>query len=124
MRNHSVAEKGQKLVEGYFKKLGWDVVDVADRDNTLPYDIAVRKRPANRWMKIQVKTTRGPKEDKLIFRTRKSKNGKKAFYEPDDLDMFVFVDASTRTMVHSPYERRGCFSFSTDAWEEKCEDCR
>jgi len=124
MRNDVVAEKGQKLVEDYYKRRGWEVDDVTKRDNTLPYDIAVRKGPEYRWLKIQVKTTRGPKNDTLTFRTRKSRRGKKVNYEPRDLHMFAFVDHATETMVHSTYARKGYFAFSTDKWEEICVECR
>lgn len=123
MRNNAVAEKGQKLVEDFYKSRGWEVDDVTKRDNTLPYDVAIRKL-GTRWVKIQIKTTRGPRGEKLIFRTRKSRANKKVLYDPKDLDFFIFVDASTKTMIWAKYVRKGYFVFSEDAWEETCVSCR
>ncbi len=123
MRNNAVAEKGQKLVENFCKGRGWEVDDVTKRDNTLPYDVAIRKR-GTRWVKIQVKTTRGAQDEKLVFRTRKSRANKKVLYDPKDLDFFIFVDAASETMIWTRYMRKGYFVFSENDWEEKCTPCR
>lgn len=121
MRNSSIAEKGQKIAEEYFTNKGYVVDRVYERDNSLPYDISVRKRGSS-WKKVQVKTTRGPKEERYIFRTRKTKGSRRVPYEKGDLDMFVLVDSKTRTLMTFPFSDKSCFSFSQDDWEASSED--
>lgn len=123
MRNETIAQKGQQLVESYFKRRGFEVDRAYERDNTLPYDLAVRKKGGKRWTKIQVKTTRGPQQQKFVFRTRKTSGNQKVIYEPGDLDMFIFVDAKTKTMMQSSYLRKGFFSFSEEDWNRDSEKC-
>lgn len=123
MRNETIGQKGQELVENYFKRRGFEIEKTYEVDNALPYDLAVRKKGGKRWMKIQVKTTRGPQNKKYVFRTRKTSGSKKVNYEPGDLDMFIFVDAKTNTMMQSGYSSKGFFSFSAEDWKRDSEKC-
>lgn len=122
MRNGCVGEMGEKLVEEHFTNEGYDVDRVSEWDNTLPYDLVVKKKKrilSNKPLKIQVKATRGPKNGRYVFWTRKMKGARKVAYEPGDFDLFVFVDITSSTMVAAPFSPKTCHSFSKEEWKEQ-----
>lgn len=122
MKNKIVGEKGQKIVEEFFKSRGYEVDRTYEKDNSLPYDLMIRaKGSKGRWKKVQVKTTRGPRLGVLTFRTRKTSENRKVLYDRKDLDLFVFVDAKTKSVVMSPFVKKGCFKFSSARWNETCK---
>ena len=95
---------GELLVAAELTKKGYRVS--LPFETVAPYDLLVETMHSNiekRFLKLQIKTTMSQPGSSFSGRFKMKKGGKDAFYERQDVDAFIVVDARTAYIMPIPF---------------------